>query len=138
MAAEAGLSCPAKTGGTLTAQQRQRAKAHAAARRSGARGPSEVPPCSTRTNQYRLPGSHLFSTRARGGGPVFVHHRVPAAGQGSAVEVVLDRISSHARGGGQQSDAGPVRIRDGFAVEAADASSRWYGLSSAHGTGGLR
>ncbi|MGH3882186.1 MAG: alanine--tRNA ligase [Pseudonocardiaceae bacterium] len=58
---------------------------------------------------------------------------VPAAGQGSAVEVVLDRTPFYAEGGGQQSDTGRL-IGDGFAVAVDDVQSPVEGLSVHRGT----
>ena len=58
---------------------------------------------------------------------------VPAAGAGTAVEVVLDRTPFYAEGGGQQSDSGTL-VGDGFAVEVVDVQSPVDGLSVHRGT----
>jgi alanyl-tRNA synthetase len=58
---------------------------------------------------------------------------VPAAGEGSSVEVVLDRTPFYAESGGQQSDTGRL-VGDGFAITVDDVQSPVDGLSVHRGT----
>ena len=58
---------------------------------------------------------------------------MPAAGAGTAVEVVLDRTPFYAEGGGQQADAGVIR-GDGFTITIDDVQSPVAGLVVHRGT----
>jgi alanyl-tRNA synthetase len=133
MAAEAGLSVDEDGFRTLMAQQRQRAKADAAARRSGHGDLSEYRVVLDSHGRTDFLGYTDLTAEARVIGLLVDGAGVPAAGQGSAVEVVLDRTPFYAEGGGQQSDAGRL-IGDRFAVEVADVQSPVDGLSVHRGT----
>ncbi|HSL09565.1 MAG TPA: alanine--tRNA ligase [Pseudonocardiaceae bacterium] len=133
MAAEAGLSVDEDGFRTLMAQQRQRAKADAAARRSGHGDLSEYRTVLDAHGRTDFLGYTDLTAEARVVGLLVDGTGVPAAGQGSAVEVVLDRTPFYAEGGGQQADAGRL-TGDGFAVEVADVQSPVDGLSVHRGT----
>ena len=133
MAAEAGLSVDEDGFRTLMAQQRQRAKADAAARRSGHGDLSEYRTVLDAHGRTDFLGYTDLTAEARVVGLLIDGTGVPAAGQGSTVEVVLDRTPFYAEGGGQQADAGRL-IGDGFAVEVADVQSPVDGLSVHRGT----
>jgi alanyl-tRNA synthetase len=133
MAAEAGLSVDETGFRTLMAQQRQRAKADAVARRSGHGDLSEYRTVLDVHGRTDFLGYTDLSAEARVIGLLVEGVGVPAAGAGSAVEVVLDRTPFYAEGGGQQSDSGTL-VGDGFAVEVADVQSPVDGLSVHRGT----
>ncbi|HEX8759017.1 MAG TPA: alanine--tRNA ligase [Pseudonocardiaceae bacterium] len=133
MAAEAGLSVDEAGFRTLMAQQRQRAKADAAARRSGHGDLGEYRSVLDAHGRTEFLGYTDLTAEARVIGLVVDGAGVPAAGQGSAVEVVLDRTPFYAEGGGQQADTGRL-IGDGFVVEVADVQSPVDGLSVHRGT----
>jgi alanyl-tRNA synthetase len=127
MASEAGLTVDEQGFRTLMAEQRARAKADAATRRTG----------HTDGGQYRAVLDHAGGTEFLGYTDLVAEARVvgllvdgagvPAAGEGTAVEVVLDRTPFYAEGGGQQADTGWIR-GDGFAVSVSDVQSPVTGL----------
>ncbi|MBO2452781.1 alanine--tRNA ligase [Actinomadura barringtoniae] len=53
---------------------------------------------------------------------------VQAAGEGSEVEVVLDRTPFYAEGGGQLADTGVIRLGNGAVIEITDVQSPLGGL----------
>ncbi len=133
MAAEAGLSVDEAGFRTLMEQQRQRAKADAAARRSGHGDLSEYRSVLDTRGRTDFLGYRELSAEARVIGLLVDGVGVPAAGAGDAVEVVLDRTPFYAEGGGQQADAG-ILTGDGFLIEVADVQSPIDGLSVHRGT----
>ncbi|MGH3765399.1 MAG: alanine--tRNA ligase [Pseudonocardiaceae bacterium] len=133
MAAEAGLSVDEAGFRTLMAQQRQRAKADAAARRSGHGDLSQYRTVLDAHGATDFLGYTDLSAEARVIGLLVNGTGVPAAGAGSSVEVVLDRTPFYAEGGGQQSDTGTL-VGDGFTIEVADVQSPVAGLSVHRGT----
>ncbi|MBV9313508.1 MAG: alanine--tRNA ligase [Pseudonocardia sp.] len=128
MAAEAGLTVDQDGFRRLMDEQRARAKADAASRKTGhadgglyrsvldAHGTTDFLGYTDLTSEARIVG--LLA----GGAPV------PAAGAGTEVEVLLDRTPFYAEGGGQQADTGVLR-GDGFTVEVHDVQSPVAGLS---------
>ncbi|PZS30002.1 MAG: alanine--tRNA ligase [Pseudonocardiales bacterium] len=133
MATEAGLRVDENGFRTLMAQQRDRAKADAAARRSGHGDLSEYRTVLDAHGRTDFMGYADLSTETRVVGLLVGGTGVPVAGAGTAVEVVLDRTPFYAEGGGQQSDSGTL-VGDGFAVEVADVQSPVDGLSVHRGT----
>jgi alanyl-tRNA synthetase len=133
MAAEAGLSVDETGFRALMAQQRQRAKADAAARRSGHGDLSEYRTVLDTHGRSDFLGYTDLTAEARVIGLLVDGVGVPAAGAGSAVEVVLDRTPFYAEGGGQLSDSGTL-VGDGFTVEVRDVQSPVDGLSVHRGT----
>jgi alanyl-tRNA synthetase len=133
MAAEAGLSVDEAGFRTLMTQQRQRAKADAAARRSGHGDLSQYRTVLDAHGRTDFLGYTDLSAEARVIGLLVNGVGVAAAGAGSTVEVVLDRTPLYAEGGGQQSDTGTL-IGDGFTIEVADVQSPVEGLSVHRGT----
>ncbi|HVL83405.1 MAG TPA: alanine--tRNA ligase [Pseudonocardia sp.] len=133
MAAEAGLSVDEQGFRALMAEQRTRAKADAAARKTGhgdtgayravldSAGPSEFLGYSDLAAEGRIVGLVVAGTGAA------------AAGEGTAVEVVLDRTPFYAEGGGQQADTGWIR-GDGFTVDVTDVQAPVAGLIVHRGT----
>jgi alanyl-tRNA synthetase len=128
MAAEAGLSVDEAGFRALMEQQRQRAKADAAARRSGHGDLSEYRSVLDARGRTDFLGYDELSAEARVIGLLVNGVGVPAAGAGNAVEVVLDRTPFYAEGGGQQADTGTL-TGDGFLIEVADVQSPIDGLS---------
>ncbi len=133
MAAEAGLSVDETGFRMLMAQQRQRAKADAVARRSGHGDLSAYRSVLDGHGRTDFLGYTELSAEARVIGLLVEGTAVPAAGAGSAVEVVLDRTPFYAEGGGQQADSGRL-MGDGFTVDVRDVQSPVEGLSVHRGT----
>ncbi|MGQ0574559.1 MAG: alanine--tRNA ligase [Pseudonocardia sp.] len=133
MASEAGLSVDEAGFRTLMAQQRDRAKADAAARRTGHGDGTAYRAVLDAAGGTDFLGYTDLVAESRVVGLVVDGAGVPAAGTGSAVEVVLDRTPFYAEGGGQQADTGWIR-GDGFVVEVADVQSPVAGLVAHRGT----
>jgi alanyl-tRNA synthetase len=133
MASEAGLSVDQDRFRELMAQQRQRAKADAAARRSGHGDLSEYRTVLDTYGRTDFLGYTDLSAEARVIGLLANGAAVPATGAGAAVEVVLDRTPFYAEGGGQQADTGTL-AGDGFTIEVVDVQSPVEGLSVHRGT----
>ena len=133
MAGEAGLSVDEQGFRTLMAEQRARAKADAAARKTGHGDASVYRAVLDVAGGSEFLGYTDLASESRVVGLVVDGVGVPAAGEGSAVEVVLDRTPFYAEGGGQQADTGWIR-GDGFTVEVADVQSPVAGLIVHRGT----
>jgi alanyl-tRNA synthetase len=133
MAAEAGLTVDEAGFRALMAEQRQRAKADAAARRSAHGDLSAYRGVLDTHGRTEFLGYTQLSAEARVVGLLVNAAAVPAAGAGSRVEIVLDRTPFYAEGGGQQSDTGTL-LGDGFTVDITDVQSPVEGLSVHRGT----
>jgi alanyl-tRNA synthetase len=130
MAAEQGLRVDQDEFRRLMREQRDRAKADAASRRSGHADLSAY-----RSVLDQLPGGSAFTgydevvTEGRLVGLLSGGVPVPAAGAGDEVEVVLDRTPFYAEGGGQLADHGRIRLESGAEIEVLDVQSPLTGLS---------
>ena len=133
MASEAGLSVDEDGFRRLMAEQRARAKADAAARKHGHGDMGAYRAVLDAAGGSEFLGYTDLAAESRVVGLVVDGTGVPAAGAGTAVEVVLDRTPFYAEGGGQQADAGWIR-GDGFAVEVGDVQSPVAGLIVHRGT----
>ena len=133
MAAEAGLSVDEAGFRALMAEQRARARADAVARKTGHGDAGVYRAVLDKSGGSEFLGYTDLTAEARVVGLLVDHTGVPAAGQGSAVEVVLDRTPFYAEGGGQQADTGWI-TGDGFAVEVCDVQSPVAGLIVHRGT----
>jgi alanyl-tRNA synthetase len=133
MAAEQGLQVDEPEFRRLMGEQRQRAKADAAGRKTGnadisafaqildTSGPVEF------TGYDEIEGDAVVTGLLVGGGSV------PAAGAGTEVDVVLDRTPFYAEGGGQLADTGVLIASgsgagDGARLEVLDVQSPVKGL----------
>jgi alanyl-tRNA synthetase len=128
IAAEQGLQVDQDGFRALMADQRSRAKADAAARKTGhvdlsayrsvldAGGPVEFTGYSEVARESRV--------RALLGGD---GSRLPVAGEGDYVELVLDRTPFYAEGGGQQPDTGVIEVGAGR-LEVVDVQQPIPGL----------
>jgi alanyl-tRNA synthetase len=129
MAAEQGLSVDEGGFRALMTEQRRRAKADAAAKKTG----------HTDVSAYRAlldaAGATTFTgyseVRSEGvlRGLLVDGAAAQEAGEGDAVEVVLDRTPFYAEGGGQQADTGRVVLAPGAVVEVDDVQAALPGLS---------
>ncbi|MDQ3886305.1 MAG: alanine--tRNA ligase, partial [Actinomycetota bacterium] len=128
MAAEAGLTVDAEGFAALMAEQRRRAKADAAARKTGHGDLGEYRVVLDAHGATDFLGYTNLRAEARVVGLLVDGVGVPAAGEGAAVEVVLDRTPFYAESGGQQADTGRI-LGDGFAVEVTDVQAPVTGLT---------
>jgi alanyl-tRNA synthetase len=133
MAAEAGLSVDADGFRNLMAEQRRRAKADAAVRKTGHGDLGEYRTVLDASGATDFLGYTDLAAEARVVGLLVDGVGVPAAGEGAGVEVVLDRTPFYAEGGGQQADSGRL-VGDGFVVDVLDVQSPVAGLSVHRGT----
>jgi alanyl-tRNA synthetase len=133
MASEAGLTVDEQGFRTLMAEQRSRAKADAAAHKHGYADGTAYRAVLDAAGGTTFLGYTDLVAEARVVGLVVDGAGVPAAGAGTAVEVILDRTPFYAEGGGQQADTGWIR-GDGYVVDVADVQSPVAGLVVHRGT----
>jgi alanyl-tRNA synthetase len=131
MAAEQGLSVDEDGFRRLMAEQQERAKADAQARKTGGadlsayRSALESAGSSTFTGYTQAEREATVTAVLRNGAPV------PAAGEGDEVELVLDATPFYPEGGGQQADFGRITVGSGSrsaVVEVHDVQSPVPGL----------
>ncbi|WP_322761527.1 alanine--tRNA ligase [Frankia sp. Cr2] len=128
MAAEQGLTVDEEGFRRLMGEQRERAKADARAKKTG----------HVDTSAYRdvldAAGPSVFTGYDNAAQDAIVRGLLVAgspareAGEGSDVEVVLDRTPFYAEGGGQLADSGTVRLDDGTEIEIFDVQKPLPGL----------
>ncbi len=128
MAAEVGLDVDRDGFTRLMAEQRERAKADARARKAGL----------TSTTVYReimevggttdFTGYREVASGASVAGIVRDGESVPVAVEGQTVEIVLDRSPFYAESGGQLGDHGIIELADGARVEVFDVQTPVPGL----------
>ena len=133
MAAEAGLSVDEQGFRALMTEQRDRAKADAAAHKTGHTDGTAYRAVLDADGGTTFLGYTELAAEARVVGLVVDGVGVPTAGAGTAVEVLLDRTPFYAEGGGQQADTGWIR-GDGFVIDVADVQSPVAGLTVHRGT----
>jgi alanyl-tRNA synthetase len=126
MAAEQGLSVDEPGFRRLMQEQKDRAKADAKSKKAGAQATGVY-------KELRALGATDFTgytelaTETRVRGIVVDGELAEAAGEGSTVEVVLDRTPFYAESGGQDSDAGLITA-DGVTLEVVDVQRPVKGL----------
>ncbi|HYT10051.1 MAG TPA: alanine--tRNA ligase, partial [Mycobacteriales bacterium] len=113
MAAEQGLSVDEDGFRRLMAQQRQRAKADAQARKTGGSDVSAYRAVLDSAGGSRFTGYTETEQEARVTGLLSGGTALPEAGEGDEVEVVLDATPFYAEGGGQLADTGRIAVRSG-------------------------
>ncbi|KAA2261995.1 alanine--tRNA ligase [Solihabitans fulvus] len=118
MAAEQGLSVDEDGFRRLMAEQRARAKADAASRKTG-HGDQSVYRELLNLGATEFTGYAELASEATVRGIVRDGQRVRSAVEGEIVEVVLDRTPLYAESGGQESDAGVI-VADGLDLEVVD------------------
>jgi alanyl-tRNA synthetase len=128
MAAEQGLSVDEAEFRRLMEEQRQRAKADAAAKKTGNLDVSVLGELLERSGSVVFTGYDATEAEARVVGLLVSGANVPSAGEGTEVEVVLDRTPFYAEGGGQLADQGVIRFSGGAEVEVLDVQTPLPGL----------
>ena len=119
MAAERGLTVDETGFRELMAEQRARAKADAASRKTGHGDQSVYRELLARGNTV-FTGYDELNTEATVIGLVKDGRRVGGATEGEILEVVLDRTPLYAESGGQESDAGTIVTASGTVLEVVD------------------
>jgi alanyl-tRNA synthetase len=127
IAEEQGLSVDRDGFKALMAEQRDRAKADARAKKGGA----DLSVYSEFRAQgvTKFTGYEELATDAKVIGLISEGAIAPKVSQGQVVEVLLDQTSFYAESGGQDSDAGLI-IGDGFELEVLDVQKPVKGLVS--------
>src|SRR6266487_1038932 len=133
MAAEQGLRVDEAEFLRLMAQQRQRAKDDAAAKKTGNADISAFARFLEQSGSVIFTGYDDIAADATVLGLLAAGAPVPAAGAGTEVDVVVDRTPCYAEGGGQLADAGTMRVAgigagDGALVEIRDVQAPVPGL----------
>jgi alanyl-tRNA synthetase len=133
MAAEQGLSVDEPEFRRLMAEQRQRAKTDAAEKKTGNADISVLASLLDRSGRVAFTGYDQVTDEATVTGLLVGGVSVPAAGQGTEVDVVLDRTPFYAEGGGQLADTGLIRAPGsaaggGTEVEVLDVQTPVPGL----------
>jgi len=133
MAAEQGLAVDEPEFRRLMTQQRQRAKQDAAQKKTGNADISVFAGFLERVGQVTFTGYDDVADEATIIGLLSGGVSVPAAGQGTEVDVVLDRTPFYAEGGGQLADRGVIRAagsgaRDRAEIDVTDVQAPVPGL----------
>jgi alanyl-tRNA synthetase len=133
MAAEQGLAVDEQEFRRLMAEQRQRAKQDAAAKKTGNADISVFAKFLERSGKVFFTGYDEVATDGTVIGLLAGGASVPAAGAGTEVDVVLDRTPFYAEGGGQRADMGVMRsagsaANDGATVDVLDVQAPVPGL----------
>lgn len=119
MAAEAGLAVDREGFTELMAEQRNRAKADATARKSGHADLSVYREFLDR-GPTLFTGFDELATEAKVLGLVAEGGRVRVASKGQTVEVILDRSPLYAEAGGQIADIGTITTSGGLRITVKD------------------
>jgi alanyl-tRNA synthetase len=133
MATEQGLSVDEGEFRRLMTEQRQRAKTDAAEKKTGNADISVLASLLDRSGRVTFTGYDQVTDEATVTGLLVGGVSVPAAGQGTEVDVVLDRTPFYAEGGGQLADTGLIRASGsaaggGAEVEVLDVQTPVPGL----------
>ncbi|HEU4566834.1 MAG TPA: alanine--tRNA ligase [Marmoricola sp.] len=129
MAAEQGLQVDEEGFRRLMAEQRERAKADARAKKGQHAATGAYREVADSLGQaVAFTGYDEVVTEGTVRGLVLGGATAEAAGEGSEVELVLDRTPFYAEGGGQLADQGVVELHDGARLEVYDVQSPVTGL----------
>ncbi len=139
MAAEQGLNVDEAQFRRLMAEQRQRAKADAAGKKTGNADISVFARLLEQSGKVTFTGYDEVTGDATVVGLLVGGIAVPSAPAGTAVDVVLDRTPFYAEGGGQLADAGVIiaigsGAGDDARVEVVDVQTPVPGLIIHRGT----
>jgi alanyl-tRNA synthetase len=129
MAAEQGVGVDEEGFRRLMAEQRDRAKADARAKKTGVGGASAYRGIADQLGRpVNFTGYQEVASEGRVAGLLVNGEEVPSADAGDEVELVLDRTPFYAEGGGQLADAGRVELANGAVIEVDDVQTPFAGL----------
>ncbi|GIE89195.1 alanine--tRNA ligase [Actinoplanes regularis] len=127
IAQEQGLQVDQDGFRRLMADQRARAKADAAARKTGHADLSAYRSALDAGGKVEFTGYQEISRESRVRALITDRGRVEVAGEGDFVELVLDTTPFYAEGGGQQADTGVIKVGGGQ-LEVVDVQQPIPGL----------
>ncbi|BAL91453.1 putative alanyl-tRNA synthetase [Actinoplanes missouriensis 431] len=127
IASEQGLSVDEEGFRRLMSDQRARAKADAAARKTGHADLSAYRSALDEGGAVEFTGYQEISRESRVRALIGGSGRVEVAGEGDFVELVLDTTPFYAEGGGQQADTGVINVGGGR-LEVVDVQQPVPGL----------
>jgi alanyl-tRNA synthetase len=131
MASEQGLSVDEEGFRRLMAEQRQRAKADAKAKKGQhAETGAYRDIADTMSGSVEFTGYDEVASEGVVRGIVGEAGSIVAAGEGDEVEIVLDRTPFYAEGGGQLADTGVIELDNGARLEVLDVQSPLTGLTA--------
>ncbi|HTT49948.1 MAG TPA: alanine--tRNA ligase, partial [Streptosporangiaceae bacterium] len=133
MANEQGLAVDEDGFRRLMAEQRQRAKQDSLDKKTGNADISVLASLLAKSGPVTFTGYDFTSAETTVTGLLAGGVSVPAVGQGTEVEVVLERTPFYAEGGGQLADAGTIRVASapgapGGLIEVRDVQQPVPGL----------
>jgi len=128
MAAEQGLAVDEEGFRRLMQEQRTRAKADSVARKSGVAPVTVYREIMGKSGVTKFTGYTETQTESKVTGLVVDGTDVKSAALGDEVEVLTDRTSFYAEGGGQLADHGLITFADGSIVEVDDVQTPVPGL----------
>jgi alanyl-tRNA synthetase len=129
MAAEQGVGVDEEGFRRLMAEQRDRAKADARAKKTGAGGVGAYRGIADQLGRpVTFTGYQEVASEGRVAGLLVDGAEVAPAAAGDQVELVLDRTPFYAEGGGQLADGGRVELADGTVLEVDDVQQPFAGL----------
>ncbi|NUU24938.1 MAG: alanine--tRNA ligase, partial [Streptomycetaceae bacterium] len=134
MAAEQGLDVDEDGFRRLMAEQKQRAKEDARAKKHGHADLSAYREVADTSGTTVFTGYTANEGEATVVGLLVDGVPAPAAQEGDDVEIVLDRTPFYAEGGGQLADTGRIRVEGGAVVEVRDVQQPVPGVSVHRGT----
>jgi alanyl-tRNA synthetase len=129
MAAEQGLTVDEDGFRRLMAEQRDRAKADARAKKTGHADVSAYRAVADASGSTEFTGYTSLEGEATVVGLLVDGVPSPAAVEGDEVEIVLDRTPFYAEGGGQLADQGRIRLDSGAVIEVRDVQQPVPGVS---------
>lgn len=129
MASEQGLTVDEDGFRRLMKEQRERAKADAAAKKTGHADLSAYREVADSAGATEFTGYTHTAAESTVVGLLVGGVASPAATEGDEVEVVLDRTPFYAEGGGQLADSGRIRLGSGAVVEVRDVQQPVPGVS---------
>ncbi|MFL6077962.1 MAG: alanine--tRNA ligase [Mycobacteriales bacterium] len=134
MAAELGLTVDEAGFRRLMAEQRQRARADARAKKTGHVDITAYRDILATAGGTDFLGYEQTSAEGSVRGLLVGGEPVRSAGEGEEVELVLDRTPFYAEGGGQLADQGLIRVDGGALVRVEDVQAPIGGLVAHRGT----
>jgi len=129
MAQEVGLQIDTEGFQRLMKEQKDRAKADARAKKSGHTDLSQYKQIADGSGLSTFLGYTHTEAESKINGLLVDGVIAQSAKSGDEVEVILDRTPFYAEGGGQQADAGIIKLANGAIVEIDDVQAPVNGLS---------